>query len=297
MKPFAWMVAGLAAKSLAFKAELVAQLKDIQDLAPRAEEAIDIAGWRDLGCWTDDANNLTLGDLTAGGYVVQRGAFVQFYDNSPTPNSPDVCQTYCQNNGYSYAGVEYGFNCLCSSRAPDQLRSGATGCSSPCPSPNNNQLCGGANRIQIFTNDKPYPYSQPKTSGLQTNWSYQGCYTTSGSGRVLVADSSNLQTSGNGATQCIDYCSGKGYSFAGTGNGYECWCDNSIQNGNTLDATPNQCVQPCAQNTGEGCGSPQRQAVYARQVRPFLRCVCVLCLFMYIKRNDTVEEDESKISG
>ncbi|OAG02048.1 uncharacterized protein CC84DRAFT_1179008 [Paraphaeosphaeria sporulosa] len=270
MKLFAWIVASLTAESLAFKAELVAPLKDLQNLAPRAEEATDlISGWRDLGCWSDDGGNLTLGDLTTGGYVLQKGAFVQFYDTSSTPNSPDVCMTYCNNNGYTFAGVEYGFDCLCSSRAPDTARSGQTGCNVACPNPNGAQTCGGGNRIQIYTNDKPYPYSQPKTSGLQTNWSYQGCYTTSGSSRVLVADSTNLQSSGNGATQCIDYCNGKGYSLAGTGNGYECWCDNAIQGGNSLDSTPNQCVQPCAQNTGEGCGSPQRQAVYARQTERY----------------------------
>jgi hypothetical protein len=66
---------------------------------------------------------------------------------------------------------------VCSSRAPDPARSGQTGCTSACPAPNQGQTCGGGNRIQIFTNDQPYPYKQPKSTGLQSGWSYQGCYT------------------------------------------------------------------------------------------------------------------------
>lgn len=49
MKPIAWMVAGLTAKSLAFKADLVAP----KDLVERAEDATNLAsGWRDLGCYS-----------------------------------------------------------------------------------------------------------------------------------------------------------------------------------------------------------------------------------------------------
>ncbi|KAF2440107.1 WSC-domain-containing protein [Karstenula rhodostoma CBS 690.94] len=257
MKPFAWMVAGLAAKSFATRANVFAP----KGLVGRAEEATAlISGWRDLGCYSDDANNLTLGDLTTGSYVLQQGAFVAL-----STNSPDTCMNYCNARGYSFAGVEAGTNCFCSSRTPDSLLSGQTGCNQACPGPNEAETCGGLNRIQVFTNDVPYPYAQPKTSGLQTDWTYQGCYTTTPESPVLQADSADLSVIGAGGTQCIDYCSGQGYNYAGTGNGYECWCDNDIQGGNTLDPTPNQCVQPCTGNTQEACGSPQRNAVYARE--------------------------------
>lgn len=149
-------------------------------------------------------------------------------------------------------------------------------------------------------------------------------HSTSANARVLQADSSNLQTTGNGGTECINYCSSKGYSIAGTGNGYECCkslphqlchvlpvpcetkyelkigCDNAIQGGNTVDQTPNGCVQPCAGTgptgvTNEGCGNNAHNAVFRKQVRPIFYCVCVLCLCLYISYIDIVEEVKSKI--
>jgi hypothetical protein len=85
-----------------------------------------------------------------------------------------VCIAFHRSLVWLYANAVYT---VCSSRAPDQARSGQTGCNVACPSPNGAQTCGGANRIQVFTNDQPYPYKQPRSTGLQSGWSYQGCYT------------------------------------------------------------------------------------------------------------------------
>lgn len=55
----------------------------------------------------------TLGDLTTNsGYLVKAGSLIEYKGASgSTANSPDVCMSYCQSQGYQFAGVEYGYNC------------------------------------------------------------------------------------------------------------------------------------------------------------------------------------------
>ena len=64
---------------------------------------------------------------------------------------------------------------------------------------------------------------------------------------------------------CVDFCSGKGFSVAGTEYGNECYCANSIP----ADAAPvpghmGNCMMPCAGDPAEYCGGPGTISLYQK---------------------------------
>ncbi|EKM74831.1 hypothetical protein AGABI1DRAFT_95324 [Agaricus bisporus var. burnettii JB137-S8] len=92
---------------------------------------------------------------------------------------------------------------------------------------------------------------------LPGNWSSLGCYTDNvASGRTLNAAAT---ASGDSMTteSCINFCDSRGYMYAGTEYGAECYCDNYIKNDGSPTADA-ECNMRCTGNTLEPCGAGGR---------------------------------------
>ncbi|KIO26833.1 hypothetical protein M407DRAFT_234097, partial [Tulasnella calospora MUT 4182] len=94
-------------------------------------------GWSPVGCYTDQNSPRTLSGAS--------------YSNTVTM-TPAVCQAYCLDKGYFYAGVEYGSQCYCGStlNPPGKLlATPATSCNKPCAG-NSSLMCGGTWTLTTF---------------------------------------------------------------------------------------------------------------------------------------------------
>jgi hypothetical protein len=103
----------------------------------------------------------------------------------------------------------------------------------------------------------------PQASGSTcSGWMYVGCYndasTTTPTLRFPVVPSATEDTT---IENCQAACLAEGYIYSGAEFGYECFCDNSIQNA----ATPENsffCNQPCFGSFTETCGGFHAVSVY-----------------------------------
>ena len=168
-----------------------------------------LAGYTYEGCYTD---------FTAGRVFTGRST-------SSNTMSYSACASFC--SSWTYFGVEYGRECYCGNAydAPSTL-SPATDCNKKC-SGDATQVCGASNRMNVFrsTSAPPGPAKIP-------GWGYQGCYTDSGSARVLVGKTtydSNLTNE-----KCAAAC--KGFTYFGTEYSTQCYCGNEFKNPTTKKA-------------------------------------------------------------
>lgn len=216
------------------------------------------AGWISLGCYTDGVGTRTL-------------PFTQYLTVAMTW---EACTAACAAGNYPYAGVEYSGECYCGTTviapggpAPD----GNAGCNMPCNG-NPAEICGGPNRLTLFSSDSNPPVSSTPSSSTQTTttpsssatlsdgWTYRGCYIDGLNGRIL----NNQQPDNPELTveSCVSTCFGLGYSIAAAEYGVQCFCDNFIRNGATSTAD-SDCSMPCAGDTSEYCGAGNRMSVYS----------------------------------
>ncbi|MCJ1242521.1 hypothetical protein MMC14_010529, partial [Varicellaria rhodocarpa] len=212
---------------------------------------------------------------TALSYVYS-GCYVDNYDGiralsalenpeSGDGNTVEACAAACE--GYTYMGVEYGIECYCD----DEIEGGnaiATGgsdptqneCSMTCAG-NASELCGGPNRLNLYTINPnitvslPIPTATvaptgPTTVGDITNWSYLGCYSEATNGRALTGLANPIPASAVSVPACAAAC----------------YCGNQINAGSTLVAssTPAKTLynMPCSGNTTMLCGGPNRLNMY-----------------------------------
>ncbi|ELU06953.1 hypothetical protein CAPTEDRAFT_224633 [Capitella teleta] len=93
---------------------------------------------------------------------------------------------------------------------------------------------------------------------------YKGCYIdrATRSLEVGVHTETNYGTSWNSNGKCIRYCSGRGYTFAGTEGEYACYCGNNY-NYARFGPRPNGCSYNCRGNPTETCGGLWRIQIYS----------------------------------
>lgn len=108
-------------------------------------------GWSALGCHVDDGSNRALG----GGSTTS--------SNLTIPG----CIASCAAKGMPYAGVEYGQECWCSPASAINLVPATDGCNVRCGG-DQNTVCGGGYRINIFQNDALIPASSASSSASST---------------------------------------------------------------------------------------------------------------------------------
>jgi hypothetical protein len=120
-------------------------------------------------------------------------------------------------------------------------------------------------------------------ASIWTNYTYTGCYTyvrswvtTIVCSQLIVCSDTVAKRTLTGATlasssmtnaQCVFFCSTKKMYYAGTEYSQECYCGSVLQNGAT-QAADADCNMPCAGNTTESCGGPNRLTVFNTTIPP-----------------------------
>ncbi|KAG4411385.1 hypothetical protein IFR04_015473 [Cadophora malorum] len=94
---------------------------------------------------------------------------------------------------------------------------------------------------------------------LPGSWTYQGCYTEIG--RTLNG-ASYTNTTTMTDESCINYCSERGFIYAGTQYSSQCFCGSSIAPGAAISATPSDCNLPCSGNQTQPCGGVNRLTLF-----------------------------------
>ncbi|ETN43599.1 uncharacterized protein HMPREF1541_02758 [Cyphellophora europaea CBS 101466] len=164
------------------------------------------------------------------------------------------CTTACEAKGFQYAGLEFGGECYCGASIQN---GGAPIADSKCNmacSADKTQYCGGAGAINIYKSNQP----QQGPSTIPDGWSSKNCYTDSPSNRALSYQIPNFSSFSN--AQCISECSSRGYSLAGSEYGSECYCGNTIDNGNS--PATSGCDMACNGNHADTCGGAGRINIF-----------------------------------
>ncbi|KAK6076275.1 glyoxal oxidase precursor [Seiridium cupressi] len=192
------------------------------------------------GCWADQSPQ-TLTNMT--------------YQNSA--NTIELCTQTCAAGGNTIAGLEFGTQCYCGqSLGYLSQQVVESSCSSACPG-NSSEICGGSNRLSIFSNGRPTQLPTPGTPETVGGFYYTSCYTEATSGRALAgkATSSNAMS----LEYCASFCAS--YQYFGTEYGAECYCGNSFGTGANR-MSDSDCNMLCANDASEFCGAGSRLTVY-----------------------------------
>ncbi|WWD22596.1 hypothetical protein CI109_107089 [Kwoniella shandongensis] len=178
-----------------------------------------------------------------------------------------ACTDFCNQGGYTIAGVEYGRECFCGSVLSNgaSLLKPSTDCSMSCDG-NDAATCGGSNTLRLFVSNAALSALSAdltsKVVNLPTGWSTAdtACVQEGTSGRALAlasttSDSMTVPT-------CLNYCSGLGFAYAGVEYGRECYCGNSLVNGASLSLPSTTCNMKCTGDTATTCGGANGLQLY-----------------------------------
>jgi len=244
----------------------------------KAYSDMSAKGWSYDGCALDKLDSRTLPFRTA--------------DNDMTI---EMCIEKCVSKGYSYVGLQYSTECYCGdSIAAD--RKGDYLCAMPCAG-DASEICGDGQRLSVYkegldgltnapkpkkpapvvaptltsakilatstikhsTTIKATPTPVPTPTKIPANWISKGCYFD----RVNPTRTlSKIGSWGEKVTNagCISYCQGKGFKYAGTEYGGQCYCGNNISLGKPMPAA--DCNMACEGNPKEVCGGPGRLTLW-----------------------------------
>ena len=193
-----------------------------------------LSGYTYEGCYTDNTPSRVLTGRSTS-------------SNTLTYSS---CASFC--SGYIYIGLEYGRECYCGNvYSSTTTLSPGTDCKMPC-SGDATQVCGNGNRMTVFKSTAAPP-APAKIQG----WTYQGCYTDSGSARTLsgkVVYDSKLTNE-----VCAAAC--KGFAYFGTEYASQCYCGNALASGGAK-VGEGDCGYTCGGDPTELCGAGNRLSVY-----------------------------------
>ncbi|KAJ9110132.1 hypothetical protein QFC19_001803 [Naganishia cerealis] len=168
-----------------------------------------------------------------------------------------LCKSYCNQLGYSMAGLRNGNQCYCDSTFNGGSLLPDSQCSTPCAG-NSTQFCGNAYTLSLYNSNATTYGAAEATAAHNTGW--QGCYaSTLVQTKQAYAD---YQYSSNDLT--IDFCKSTcayfGYSYSAVWAGYSCNCGNVLIQTNRLpDAN---CNTACRGNSSMLCGGPNSLDVY-----------------------------------
>ncbi|TFK36071.1 glycosyl hydrolase family 71-domain-containing protein [Crucibulum laeve] len=220
---------------------------------------ISNTGWTYLGCYPDYSPRT----LANGLYL------------SENTQTVAKCLASCSAQGYKYAGTEYGIECFCS----NSITAGVTAtssseCNMPCAG-KASDICGGGNRISIYSSTGAAPTSSATTTptatsptATSTSFSYYGCVAegTTGSRRALT--SASFSQSNMTPQVCQTLCAG--YQYAGVEYGSECYCGNTLTNNGATGAVipASNCASSCSGDASQVCGGGWIMSVYSKAAAP-----------------------------
>ncbi|KAL5392928.1 hypothetical protein DPSP01_000621 [Paraphaeosphaeria sporulosa] len=169
----------------------------------------------------------------------------------------EQCTAYCKGNNYRYAGLEYYGQCFCGASV-SAVVAPEVECNFPCNG-DPTQACGGEDRVSIYQ-DPTFPDADDVA--VSADFLSLGCYTEGDSGRSLdYSQWDYLNISAMTTEMCLTACGAKGFPFAGTEFGRECYCGVVLGNG-TVNAESDQCATPCTGNSSQICGGADRLSLY-----------------------------------
>ncbi|KAH9958446.1 copper radical oxidase [Russula dissimulans] len=205
------------------------------------------SGWTEVGCYTD---NVAARTLTSAGYT------------DTTNMTVENCVNFCNNQKYSYAGVEYGQECYCGNVISNGGTSASdSDCSFPCTG-DAYEDCGAGNRLNLYKSDATPPPPPPIIAPSYGPWVSLGCYSDNTATRTLTVRTGVQGGASNNSVQsCADVCFASGYPLAGVEYSRECYCGSRISNGGA--PTPaGDCSMVCSGNSSEFCGGRYRLNLY-----------------------------------
>lgn len=174
-----------------------------------------------MGCYKDNANSRSLNalpPLTASNMTVA------------------MCQKYCGNKGYDFAGLQGGKTCYCGTKF-DRLGQ-ATNCDTDCAG-NFQQKCGGDLANSVY-----------RAAG------YEGCFTRNTTDTTFTFNQA-MATGQVKVETCRSGCKSRKFSYAALFNGSQCRCGN--REATTSEGT---CDKRCTNNAEQNCGGSSSIAVW-----------------------------------
>jgi hypothetical protein len=104
--------------------------------------------------------------------------------------------------------------------------------------------------------------SSPAVTGETNNYLYLGCF-QGGTFRSLLGSAPVDYLSGTMSTMiCVNHCFERGYTFAGTENGHECWCGETLRDG-VVSLPESSCHVPCHGHQHSVCGGQGYISLFA----------------------------------
>ncbi|KAM5384488.1 hypothetical protein ACJZ2D_001524 [Fusarium nematophilum] len=92
-------------------------------------------------------------------------------------------------------------------------------------------------------------------------WNRLGCFQDSASRTLLGGRREHYVRGAMSNSFCVSHCRSKGYSFAGTEDGQECWCGTAMRD-DSVRLHQSLCETPCQGALGTSCGGSWAISVY-----------------------------------
>lgn len=108
----------------------------------------------------------------------------------------------------------------------------------------------------------PHPSAPAGNVTIPSGWKDAGCHTDPLSPRALQGITFAWWGEAMTTSGCMKYCSGEGFSYAGTENGGQCFCGNELVGSEA--APSSECNIACNGSAAETCGGPARLSLYTK---------------------------------
>jgi hypothetical protein len=166
----------------------------------------------------------------------------------------DRCIESCRENGFAYAGIQYGSQCYCGNSYGRFGQIAENNCNTSCGG-DSGRNCGGTWANSVFkTSNRPMPSAPSHATSSAT---YLGCYKDTD-----LRDLNEKHWEDRQMTQdrCINSCGEDGLAYAGVQYGGHCFCGNSF--GRYGKIAENNCKTPCSGDSGQNCGGTWANSVF-----------------------------------
>lgn len=183
---------------------------------------------------------------------------LQGYSTSSNSMTVPMCKSYCNQLGYTMAGLRNGNQCYCDSVFNGGQLLPDSQCSTPCAG-NSTQFCGNSYTLSLYNSNATTYGAAEATAAHQSGW--QGCYaSTLVSTKQAYVDYQYTATNDLTPDFCKSTCAYFGYSYAALGAGYSCNCGNTLIQTNRMPDV--NCNSACRGNSSLFCGGPNSLDVY-----------------------------------
>lgn len=208
--------------------------------------------------WSIAGSGIAAASSKAVGYkgCYLSGNFTQspgYTTGRDTSMTAQLCQRTCRNKGFSTAGLLYGNTCFCGNTPNMGSVYPLAGCYSTCEG-DPTQACGGGGTLLSV-------YDTQVSAGLPPSGfpnGYVGCFSDPSNAKQMTGYKLLTSTTMS-ASICGDMCKTRGFSFAGTENGNQCYCGNALP---TTLLSDSQCSSQCSGTASQTCGGLDRLSVY-----------------------------------